>query len=152
MDFINQYLVQVLAVLGLALLAIEVLVLGLSTFILFFLGLGLLLTSALMWTGLISVSIVSAALSGAICTLVIGAMLWKPMRNMQNKVETKQASNDLVGLSFTLSEDVDESHHPIYRYSGIDWRLVSDHPIAAGTKVEVTATQVGEFYIQEKEL
>lgn len=150
MDMILTHLPQSLAVIGLALLAIEVLVLGMETFILLFLGLGCICSAILVWGNMIPATLTSAILSTAICTAIAGVALWMPLRRMQGKVDHKQIDNDLVGHTFILAEEVDRGKQPIYRYSGIDWKLISDVPIAAGIRVEVTHTQVGEFYIKEK--
>ena len=51
MEYIFSHLAQTLIVVGLILLAIEVLVLGFSTFVLFFIGIGTIITGILMLFG-----------------------------------------------------------------------------------------------------
>ncbi len=147
MDWMLNNLPEALLLLGILLLAIEVLVLGFSTFVLFFVGIAAILTSGLLFFGLIPDSLTSATLSLGIITAVCALLLWKPLKQSQNNVDTNKAKNDLVGHSFVLTDAVSETQHPTYRYSGIDWKLTSSQAIAAGTKVEVIAVEVGQFTV-----
>ncbi len=150
MDLLTNNLAETLVVLGLALLAIEILVLGFSTFVLFFVGVAAVFSGFLMYLGLIPESMLNAMLSVGIFTAIVAFFAWKPLRNMQNDVETKRADGDLVGHRFRLTEDVSESVNPIYRYSGIDWKLTSAEEIKSGTEVEVTQTDVGVFHVKAR--
>lgn len=150
MDLLSNNLAETLVVLGLALLAIEILVLGFSTFVLFFVGVAAVFSGFLMYLGLVPESMLNAMLSVGIFTAIVAFFAWKPLRNMQNDVETKRANGDLVGHSFRLTEDVSESVNPTYRYSGIDWKLTSAEEIKSGTEVEVTQTDVGVFHVKAK--
>ncbi|MGB0734087.1 MAG: NfeD family protein [Pontibacterium sp.] len=147
MEFIDQYLVQTLAVLGIAVLAIEMLVLGFSTFVLAYVGIALVLTSIAMWAGVIPVTIASAVLSSAVFTAIAWALLWKPMKNMQNKVDSTPVTSDMVGYSFVLESDISRQSPGKHHYSGIEWKVVSDTPIAAGTRVDVVELNVGEMRV-----
>ena len=149
MSWINQHLVEVLFIVGLALLAIEIGVLGFSTFILFFIGLAAVLSGVIFFVGLVPESMVNAVLLVGIITLVSAAVLWKPLKNMQQKVDDTPAKNDLIGHEFVLTDDVSRMVNPVYRYSGIDWKLTSDSELAAGTLVEVIKTEVGVFHVKE---
>jgi hypothetical protein len=148
MDWAFNNLAETLLIIGIALLAIEIVVLGFSTFVLFFVGAAAVLTSGLLYLGIIPDSLLSALLCTAIITAVSAAFLWKPLKNMQSKVDTTKAKGDLVGHSFTLVEDVAPELTPEYRYSGISWKLKASELIVAGTKVEVTEADVGVFHIK----
>lgn len=148
MEWVANNLAESLLIIGLALLAIEIAVLGFSTFVLFFVGLAAALSGILIYVGLIPETLLSAALTVAILTAVAAIVLWKPLKKMQNKVDKTKAKGDLVGHSFVLNEAVSPSINPLYRYSGIDWKLVSTETLAIGTKVEVTEADVGVFYIK----
>ena len=54
----------------------------------------------------------------------------------------------MIGHQFILAADTSAEQPAIYQYSGINWRLVSEQPIASGTKVEVIAVDVGQITIK----
>ena len=148
MEWASNNLAQSLLVLGLALLAIEIAVLGFSTFVLFFVGLAAAITGMLLYLGFIPETLLSALLTVALLTAVAAVVLWKPLKKLQSKVDNSKAKGDLVGHCFVLSDEVSATHAPLYRYSGIDWKLLSSETLAPGTKVEVTQADVGVFYIK----
>jgi len=137
-----------LIIVGLLLLAIEIAVLGFSTFVLFFVGLAAVLTGGLLYVGLIPDSMLSALLSIGVLTALSATLLWKPLKNMQKDVDTKKASSDLIGHRFVLTEEVSLTANPVYRYSGIDWKLKSNQPLNAQALVEVTDVEVGVFTVK----
>ena len=148
MEWASNNLAQSLLVLGLALLALEIAVLGFSTFVLFFVGLAAAVTGILLYVGLIPDTVLSAALSVGLLTALAAVVLWKPLKKLQSKVDKTKAKSDLVGHSFVLTEAVSPTLSPKYRYSGIDWKLISSETLAVGTKVEVNEVDVGVFYIK----
>lgn len=150
MDWLNANLAYVLIFLGFALLAIEVAVLGFSVMILFFIGLGCLLTGILIFTGLIPATLVSALTGVAVLSFLSAVILWKPLKKMQDEVEKSEVKGDLIGYSFVLETDISTREHGVHKYSGIEWKVKSDDPIAAGTEVEVVRTDVGEFRVAAK--
>jgi membrane protein implicated in regulation of membrane protease activity len=150
MDWVSNNLAESLIIVGLALLAIEIVVLGFSTFVLFFVGLAAVITGGLLYIGVLPDSMLSALSGIGILTALSAIFLWRPMKSMQNKVESKKVTNDLVGHSFMLDETVSMSDNPVYRYSGIDWNLSSEKEVLAGTLVEVIDVQVGKFIIKAK--
>jgi membrane protein implicated in regulation of membrane protease activity len=87
-------------------------------------------------------------LSTGVLTALSAVVLWKPLKNMQAKVDTTRAKGDLVGHRFILVEDVAPELIPEYRYSGIDWKLIANEHLVAGTKVEVIEADVGVFHIK----
>ena len=150
MDWVAANMAESLIILGLVLLAIEIAVLGFSTFVLFFVGLAAVITGVLFYINAIPESMLSAMLSIGIFTALLAVSLWKPMKSLQGQVETKKVSSDLVGHSFILIENVAPGLSPTYRYSGIDWTLISSETLNAGTTVEVIDVAVGSFTIKEK--
>ncbi len=151
MNWISNNLCEFLIMAGLVLLVIEVVVLGFSTFVLFFVGLAALLAGGLMAIGAIPDSTLSAFYSVGVLTALLAMLLWRPLKSMQGKVEVKKVTSDLVGHSFILNETVSMTQNPAYRYSGIDWHLSSEQELPAGTLVEVTGVAVGKFIVQAKE-
>jgi membrane protein implicated in regulation of membrane protease activity len=150
MDWVSNNLAESLIIVGLALLVVEVVVLGFSTFVLFFVGLAAVITGGLMRIGFLPDSMLAALSSIGVLTALLAIFLWRPLKSMQNNVERKKVTSDLVGHSFILSEAVSMSSNPVYRYSGIDWQLSSEKELSAGTLVEVAGVAVGKFIIQAK--
>jgi membrane protein implicated in regulation of membrane protease activity len=150
MDWVSNNLAESLIIVGLALLVVEVVVLGFSTFVLFFVGLAAVITGGLMRIGFLPDSMLAALSSIGVLTALLAIFLWRPLKSMQNNVERKKVTSDLVGHSFILSEAVSMSTNPVYRYSGIDWQLSSEKELSAGTLVEVAGVAVGKFIIQAK--
>ena len=150
MNWITNNLSEVLIMAGLALLVIEVVVLGFSTFVLFFVGLAAALAGGLMTVGVVPNSMLSALSSVGVLTALLALLLWRPLKSMQGNVESKKVSSDLVGHSFILNEAVSMTKNPAYRHSGIDWNLSSEKELSAGTLVEVTGVSVGKFIVQAK--
>lgn len=148
MNWVTEHLAQWLVVIGILLLVIEVWVLGFATFFLFFVGIGMIISGSLMYIELIPDTLMVAALSTGIFSGVLAVLLWKPLSNMQNKVDNSKVKSDLVGLTFMLTQPVSPATPGSYRYSGIDWKLVSSESLPAGCRVEVTEANVGEFVIQ----
>ena len=149
MNWVTANMAESLIIIGLALLVIEIVVLGFSTFVLFFVGIAAVITGGLLYIGVLPDSLLSALSSTAFFTALLAIFLWRPLKRMQNKVENKKVTSDLVGHSFVLIENVAPGLSPIYRYSGIDWKLISDEELSAGTTVEVTDVDVGVFHIKE---
>ena len=148
MDIIANNLAQSLFIVGLILLVIEVAVLGFSTFVLFFVGLAAMATGALVYVGVLPNSLLSASLSTGVMTILATLILWKPLKRMQSKVSTKKTKSEFTDHQFYLKESVSPTQSPKYHYSGVEWSLVSEEPIEAGTKVEVTEAEVGKLHIK----
>ncbi len=154
MQWFANNIVETVLILGVALLILEVLVLGFSTFFLFFVGIAALITSLLMWLGILPETYMATLLSLSGFTALLAATLWKKMANLQNAVDDKRAKSDLIGHSFVLEADVStdmpRDAMPRYHYSGINWRLQARKDIVKGTVVEVEQTDVGVLTIKAK--
>lgn len=148
MNWIAENLAEALIIAGIALLVLEILVLGFTTFIFFFVGVAAIISGSLMYFGVIPDTFLSGMLATALLTALAAAGLWKPLRNMQADTGPTEATNDLIGHRFTLTEPVSAQEQPDYRFSGINWKLKSAEPIEAGKQVEVTHTDVGVLTIR----
>ena len=147
-----DYLPQILITCGIVALAVEVAVLGFATFILFFLGLGLLLTGLMMQFSWLAVDINHAMWSVSIITLGSALLLWKPLRRMQNKPDNNKIESDFAQETFQLTGDVDsESNDVLYSYSGINWKVRSRSPLTKGQWVKVVETAVGVLWVEPKD-
>ena len=135
---------------GLALLAIEMLVLGFSVFILFFIGLACLVSGFGMLIGLLPATMIAAFGSVGILSLVFAAVLWKPLKKLQNSGDAHTVRGDFIGHSFVLEQAVSSTEHGRHRHSGIEWKVRSDSMIPAGVEVEVIKAEVGLLTVAAK--
>ena len=149
MQYLATHLTQTLIVLGLILLAIEVLVLGFSTFVLFFVGMGTIVTGILMGIGFIPETLLTSILATAIISTLIAVFSWKPMKRMQNKVEVKQINNDMIGHQFILAEELAIGHTIPHHYSGINWQVKAKESLPADTEVKIIAMEVGLLTVEQ---
>ncbi|MFT7054329.1 MAG: hypothetical protein ACJAU1_001891 [Psychromonas sp.] len=143
MGYFLAHLAQVFIVLGLILLAIEVLVLGFSTFVFFFIGVGAIATGVLIALGVIPETFLNSLMVTAVISTAVALISWKPLKKMQNKVESKHVSNDMIGHQFILTEDLLIGKAVTHRYSGINWQVKAKEPLSAGTEVKIIAIEVG---------
>ena len=147
MPFIVDNLPQTLMILGVLALIVEVAVLGMSTFILLFLGISLFATGLMMNFGLLNASLTTALWSNTLITAACAVLLWKPLKRLQNNVDNKDVKSDFAELDFVLSNDVDELGLTTHSYSGINWKLKSKQPLNAGTHVKVVKKEVGVMWV-----
>ncbi|MEL0628931.1 NfeD family protein [Psychromonas aquatilis] len=148
MEYILTHFPQTLVVLGLIFLVIEVLVLGFSTFVLLFVGIGSIITGLLMALGFLPETLFSALLGTAIISALVALVSWQPMKRMQNKAESHQVDNGMVGETFILEEDLLVGKKVSHRYSGVDWQVQSKQTLIAGTEVKITRMQVGVLTVE----
>lgn len=149
MEYISTHLPQTLVVIGLILLAFEVWVLGFSTFVLFFIGVGTIVSGILMALSIIPETFLSSLLATAIISTIVAVFGWKPMKRLQNKVESSSVTNDMIGHQFILADDLSHGKTSQHRYSGIDWQVRAKQPIAAGTEVKIIKMQVGILTVEK---
>ncbi|NNE38815.1 MAG: NfeD family protein [Gammaproteobacteria bacterium] len=150
MEWLANNLAYLLIFAGLALLAIEVVVLGFSVMVLFFIGLGCLVTGILIFIGILPSTLVSVFTGVAVLSLLSAVALWKPLKKMQDEVIKTDVKGDLIGYSFVLDTDISSQEPGAHKYSGIEWKVKSESPLSAGTEVEVVRTDVGEFKVAAK--
>ncbi|MCU4677524.1 NfeD family protein [Catenovulum sp. 2E275] len=148
MNFISEHFSEVLIALGIILLAIEVAILGFATFILFFVGISLVITGVLSWVGLLPQTWLAVLLANAILSSILALILWKPFKKLQNQTEQSPAKNDFVGVRFVTEQAISKHHFGQYKYSGITWKVKSESDILANTEVEVVKAEVGTFWVK----
>jgi len=98
---------------------IELSIMGLSGPLLFF-AIASLTTGILVNVGFID-GWQSALLTVGLLTAVVAAILWKPLKSLQNTKDKTDNSSDMVGLSVLASTEINATSGTI-RYSGIDWQ------------------------------
>ncbi len=139
---------------GFILLAVEVMVLGFATIVLLFAGLGALFTGFFMQVGVLPQTWLAGIASFGICTGISTALLWRPLKKIQQKsVPQSGQSSDLIGYSFVLEQDISTSQPGETKYSGITWRVeVADdagtEAISRGQRVTVTSLDAGVFRVK----
>jgi len=139
---------QTLIVVGLILLAIEILVLGFSTFVLFYIGCGAIITGILISMGILPRDLLFASGSVAVISGIVALVSWRPLKSLQSNVEYSKPSNDMIGDRFLLDQDLAQGQSITVKYSGIDWIVRSDKPILLGCEVEIVDVSVGKMQVQ----
>ncbi len=156
MEYINNHMSGFWIALGFALLAAEVLLFGFTTIIFLFAGLGALASGLLMNAGIIPETWVAGVACFGIATGVSSALLWKPLKAMQDKAAPpRKPTSDIVGLEFVLMDDISLTSVGSYRYSGIDWKVEIDSccdvdSLAKGQRVVVVSVEVGVLRVTKK--
>lgn len=148
MEFLLNNLAESLMVMGALALIIEITVLGFATFVLFFLGLSLLITGGCMMLDILPATGSVAFWSNALVTAGLSLLLWQPLKKMQSKSDNKRVRSDFNEHHFTLAENVDDQGLTQYQYSGISWKLKSQIPLTAGTRVRIAHSEVGVLWVE----
>ena len=151
LEYINAHLPGFWIALGFALLAAEVLLFGFTTIIFLFAGLGALTAGLLMNIGVLPETWIASTACFGIATGISSAILWKPMKAMQDRsVAKRKPTSDFVGIEFVLADDISATASGAYRYSGIDWKVEIDSSsdldeLPKGTRVTVVTLEVGRL-------
>ena len=145
--FLHLPLSQWLFILGIGLLVIEIVFLGFATFVLFFVGLAMLVTGALMALGVLPEGINIAVIAVSLLSIAAAIVLWKPLKNIQSPTEEENIEVGFVGHRFQLDADIAPDQPGSYAYSGIVWVVVSDRAIAKATSVKVVQADVGQLTV-----
>ena len=145
--FLHLPLSQWLFILGIGLLVIEIAFLGFATFVLFFVGLAMLVTGALMALGVLPEGINIAVIAVSLLSIAAAIVLWKPLKNIQSPTEEGNIEVGFVGHRFQLDADIAPDQPGSYAYSGIVWVVVSDRAIAKATSVKVVQADVGQLTV-----
>lgn len=122
MDIIRYLLIdnhdQTLYLIGGICLIVELGVLGLNGPLLFF-GIAAFITGALSSFGIIS-GWESEIFTLGVSTVILAAVLWHPLKKLQNAGGGPDSSSDMIGIKVPAATVIDQSGGKI-RYSGIDW-------------------------------
>lgn len=151
-EYINTHLAQFWVAMGFCLLAIELLT-GFASGVFLFTGLGALATGILMTVGIIQPTWLIGLASTGICSGIITALLWQPLRRLQGaRAADKDNSSDLVGYQFVLEQTISKGTPGSTHYSGINWKVEIDpasqqSEISSGTRVRVSSVEVGRFLV-----
>jgi len=152
-EYINMHQSGFWIAIGFALLAAEVLLFGFTTIIFLFAGLGAIVTGLAMMFGLLPETWTAGISCFGITTGIISAVLWKPLKKMQdNSTPPQRQSSDLIGYEFVLQQDITTLQPGQHRYSGVDWKVELDSQagdqLSAGQRVTVTSIDAGIFRVK----
>ena len=149
LEYFNENQASFWFALGALALIVELLVLGMSTIILFMLGIGALATGTLMYMGVLGEGwLLGTAVTGIIA-FAAGVLLWKPLKRYQEaEVPRSGESSDFLGMEFTLSSLLDVENTSTHQFSGVSWRVElaredQEKSLAAGDRVRVVALYPG---------
>lgn len=148
MNGLEGFIPELIVTAGIVLLGIEILVLGFATFILFFLGVSLVITGILAWVGVLPVTWPALLLANALLTAILAGVLWRPLLKLQAKTDHTQTKSDFDGHRFFAPAAIDKKGITRYTYSGIEWALKSEEAIAEGAEVEVVKAEVGALWVK----
>ncbi len=151
-DFPLVYLPEIFFAIGIFFLLIEIVFLGFSTFVLFFLAIGCIATSFLLFLGTIPLAVDKALLATSLISVGSAVVLWRFLKQLTSEKNESQVDEGFVNHEFTLSETISRTSPGSYRYSSVTWQVVpyKDVALQAGMKVEVVSVEVGRFFVQEK--
>lgn len=119
----------------------ELSIMGLSGPLLFF-AIASLITGVLVSFDVIN-GWQSEILTVGLLTAFVAAILWKPLKSLQNSKGKTDNSSDMIGLKVLASSNITDTTGSI-RYSGINWqaRLADDigvESISAESQCEIVA-------------
>ena len=130
-------------VIGVGLLAVELLVFQFTTFWLFFVGLGALVAAAFAWL-MVDASYLVTTLVFFISSAVITAVLFAPLRKWQTQ-PSGIADNNAVGQRVEVTQTITRERAGVVNWSGSDWQaeLASDEQqsIEAGEYARVVSVE-----------
>jgi len=150
MDNMLTNLPHFLLGLGLVLLILEV-IMGFTTILLLTLGISMMLTSGLMYVGIIDESLLSAFVVIAVVDAVLTVIVWRPLKMLQRDRAPKEVKSDWIGTTFDLESDVAPGAPGSARFSGVMWTVKTTEPITQGTTVEVVRVEVGVLHVKPTE-
>ena len=147
MDNMLTNLPHFLLGLGLVLLILEV-VMGFTTILLLTLGISMMITSGLMYSGILDESLLSAFVVIAVVDALLTLIVWRPLKMLQRDRSRKEVKSDWIGTTFDVETDITPGVPGSARFSGVMWKVKSTTPIPQGTTVEVVRVEVGILHVQ----
>tara|TARA_B110000211_G_scaffold44524_1_gene47139 strand:- start:11 stop:487 length:477 start_codon:yes stop_codon:yes gene_type:complete len=143
---------QWIFIIGIGLLVIEIAFFGFATFVLFFVGIAMLIVGALMAFGVLPVRIDIAIGAVSLLTISEAVLLWKPLKKIQSSKESAKVEVGFVGHRFQVQTDIAPDLPGTYTYSGIEWAVVSNTTIHRFTQVQVIKADVGQLTVTPTEV
>ena len=139
---------QILLIVGILLLVAEIIFFGFATFVLFFVGIAMLIVGAAMTIGMLPTDLMTAIFSVSILAIVSAAVLWKYLKRLQSTKWNKKIEVGLVGYEFKLDVDISPDKSVKHFYSGIEWDVISEDKIKKNTPLRVIQVEVGKLTVK----
>ena len=139
---------QILLIVGILLLVAEIIFFGFATFVLFFVGIAMLIVGAAMTIGLLPTDLMTAIFSVSILAIVSAAVLWKYLKRLQSTKWNKKIEVGLVGYEFKLDVDISPDKSVKHFYSGIEWDVISEDKIKKNIPLRVIQVEVGKLTVK----
>lgn len=137
-------------IIGVALVAAEMVLFQFSTFWIFFIGLGALVAAGYAWiSGDVTYTATVAVFLAS--SVAITAILFAPMRRWQNQPSAMEG-NDAVGQTVVVEKAISPGNTGTVSWSGSDWQAVLapgvNETIAEGASATVVSIQGIELSIK----
>lgn len=150
-NYFSQHHDQLFYLAGCIGLIVELTVMGMSGPLLFF-SIASFITGGLISAGIVS-DWTTEILTFGVISAVVTAILWKPLRSIQNKGDGSDTSSDMIGQAVPCAETVTPNGGAI-RHSGINWMArLSSHAevekIEAGERCVITAVEGNVMIVDE---
>ena len=155
LDYFSENPASFWFTIGALALVIELIVLGMSTIVLFLAGLGSLITSLLIYLEVVPEDWLSGFAVMGVVSFTLGVLLWKPLERYQvAEPPSPGQSSDFVGYEFALSSLLDRETHSTHQFSGVSWRVElareeGDKSLASGDRVCVVALHPGILVVAQ---
>lgn len=131
---------------------IELTVMGMSSPLLFF-AIASFITAILSSFGIVTGWDIELFCLGLL-TAIIAFLLWKPLKNFQNRGDGKDQSSDMIGLTVPCTTEVTAADGAI-KYSGIDWKARLDQqqsePILEGSMCKISAVEGNVMIVKNQD-
>lgn len=138
--YFSQHLDYFFYALAAILMLVDLSILGLSG-PLIFIGIGSLFTGLFISVGWVSELNIAVALF-AVLSIASAAILWRPLKKLQDREVGPETSSDMVGKVLRATMPITATEGRVF-YSGVEWlaRLdsASTEPVAANSQVIVVA-------------
>lgn len=137
--------------LGILLVTAEVLLLRLSTVVLLFAGVSLILSGTLIFLDMVHVRPLYILFFNVLFTVLFSFIFWGPLKRVQRKVKVATIDTQFQKKEFILDADVNMVSEFEYRFYGESWKVKSMSPLLKGTTVKVDRVDAGVLWVKEVE-
>ncbi len=138
-------------IIGVGLLAVELLVFQFTTFWLFFVGIGALIAAAFAWLAG-DASYLSTTLVFLVASAVVTAVLFVPIRKWQ-KQPSAIADNNAIGQRVKVKQAISTEPGGIVSWSGSDWQAElatgQVEPLSVGDNARVVSIEGIKLYVEK---
>jgi len=124
------------------------------------LAVGALLVAAALYLEWLPDELGTALITLAVLTLLAAALLWRPLRRLQQsgvKLEEDKGISDFVGTELVLTGPTSKTLSSELLFSGVHWKVrldpnCAEQELTTGDTVVISSAQVGLLLVQKKPL